>query len=134
MRVFRDFADLLQQREILHVARAHLQAIHIGMHQFSMSRVHNFCEGLQAVLFAASLHDLQALFTQTLEGMRVGAWLDRATANPCKTQISDTFRNLEELLFGLHGTRTCVDGDLVCFSTVIGKIGEWFNHGSEPLS
>lgn len=104
------------------------------MYQLGVSRVHDFCERFEAVLVAASLHDLEAFFAQALEGVRIGARLECATTDPRKTQIGDAFRDLEELFFGLNGARACIDGDLVCFSAVIGKIGEWLNHGSEPLS
>ena len=104
------------------------------MHQLGVSGVHDFRERFEAVLVATSLHDLEAFFAQALERVRVGARLECATTDPRKTQIGDAFRNLEELLFGFNGARTCIDGDLVCFSTVIGKISEWLNHGSEPLS
>ena len=99
------------------------------MHQFSASGVHDFRERFEAVLVATSLHDLETFFAQALEGVRVGARLECATTDPRKTQIGDAFRDLEELFFGLHGAGTCIDSDLVCFSTVIGKIGEWLNHG-----
>ena len=99
------------------------------MYQLGVSRVHDFRERFEAVLVATSLHDLEAFFTQALEGVRVGTRLECATTDPRKAQIGDAFRDLEELLFGLHGARARVDGDLVCFSTVIGKIGEWLNHG-----
>ena len=59
VRVARDLADILQQAEVLEVARAHLQAVHVGVDELAMLGVHDLGEGFQAVLLAAGLHDLE---------------------------------------------------------------------------
>ena len=114
-------ADLAQQAEVLEVARAHLQTVHVRMNQLAMSRIHDLGQGLEPQTIARALHDLQGLFAKTLERMRVRARLERTAANPGQPQIGDALGNLVELLLGLNRARTCVNGDLVAALSEIGN-------------
>ena len=123
MRIGGHLADLLQQAEVLEVAGAHLQAVHIIAHELAMGRVHHLGKRLQVVLIAGGLHDLQGLFAETLERMRVSARLKRAAANPVQAQIGHALGHFLELLGGLHRARPGVNGDLVRALAEIGNGG-----------
>ena len=88
-----------------------------------MGRVHHLGKRLQVVLIAGGLHDLQGLFAETLERMRVSARLKRAAANPAQAQIGHALGHFLELLGGLHRARPGVNGDLVRALAEIGNGG-----------
>ena len=119
VRIGGHLADLLQQAEVLEVAGAHLQAVHIGMHSSQCSESMTSVTGFQAVLLAAGLHDLKGFLAKALEAVRVGARLVRTAADPGKTQVADALGNFEELLFALNRARAGVDGYLVGAGAVI---------------
>ena len=119
MGVLRDLADVFQQAEVLEVAGAHLQAVHIGMHQLAVLGVHDFRKGFQAVLLAAGLHDLKGFLAKTLEAMRVGTRFVRAAADPGQAQVADALGHFEELLLAFDRARAGVDGYLVSTGAVI---------------
>ena len=123
MRIGGHLADFAQKAEILEVAGTHLQAVDVGVHQLAMSGVHHLGQSLQPKAVAGVLHDLQGLFAKTLKGMRVGARLERAAANPGKTQIGNALGHFVELLLRLYRARTCVNGDLVSSLAEIGDGG-----------
>lgn len=113
MRLRRHLTDVLEQAEVLHVARADLKAIDVGVHHFAVSGIHDFRKGLQAVLLAGVLHDLQALFAKALKGVGVGARLECAAADPGQTQIGNALGDFVELLDGFDRAWAGVERDLV---------------------
>ena len=117
--VLRDLADVFQQAEVLEVTGAHLQAVHIGMHQLAMLGVHDLRKGFQAVLLAAGLHDLKGFLAKTLEAMRVGTRFVRAAADPGQAKVADALGHFEELLLAFDRARAGVDGYLVGTGAVI---------------
>ena len=116
-------ADLLQKAEVLEVAGAHLQTVHVIGHQLAVGRVHHLGERLQPVLVTGRLHDLQGLFAKALEGMRVGTRFERAAANPVQTQVGHALGHFLELLGRFHRAGAGVNGDLVRALTEIGDGG-----------
>ena len=117
-------ADLLQQAEVLEVARAHLQAVHVGVHELAVRGVHDLGERLQAVPLARVLHDLEGFLAQALERVRVRARLERAAADPFQAEAGHAFGHFVELLDRLHGARAGEDGDLVGARSEIGDGGD----------
>ena len=74
------FADCLEERIILHVARADLDAIcELGNHLRAFG-VHRFGDDRQAGRLACARQELQAFFPEALEGIRRAARLERAAA------------------------------------------------------
>ena len=122
--VGRHLADLLQQAEVLEVARAHLQAVHVGVHQLAVRGVHHLGERLQAVLLARVAHDLEGLLAQALERVRVRARLERTAADPREAEAGHACGHFVELLDRLHGARAGEDGDLVGARSEIGDRGD----------
>ena len=118
-----DLADFLQQAEVLEVARAYLQAVHVGVDQLAVRRVHDLGERFQAVLLAGIAHDLEGLLAQALERVRVRAGLERAAANPGEAEARDAFGHFFELLGRLDGARAGEDGDLVGAGAQVGDGG-----------
>ena len=123
MGVGRHLADLLQQAEVLEVAGAHLQAVHVVGHQLAVGRIHHLGQRLQVVAVAGALHDLERFLAEALERVRVGARLEGATADPGEAQIGDALGHLVELLGGLHRAGPGINGDLVRALAEIGDGG-----------
>ena len=120
MRVFRHLTDVLQQAEILEVARSHLQAVDVGVDHLAVLGVHDLRQSLQAVLVSPSLHDLQRFLAEALEAVGVGAGLERAAADPMQAEARNALGDFVELLFALDRTRAGENGDLVGQRSVIG--------------
>ena len=122
MRILRHLTDVLQQAEVLEVARAHLQAVDVGMDHLAVLGVHDFRERFQAVFLSPGLHDLQRFLTKALEAVRIRARFERAATNPVQAETRDAFGDFVELLFALDGARAGEDRDLVGARAVIGKL------------
>ena len=123
MRIARDVTDVLQQAEVLEVARAHLQAVHVGMHHLAVGRVHDLGERFQAVFLTGVRHDRKRLFSEALERVRVRARLERAAADPREAEARDAFGHLIELLLAFHRAGAGEQGDLVGAGAVIRQLG-----------
>ena len=59
-----------QQVIVLHVARADLQHVDVGQHDFDLRRVHHFADDEQAVFVGRVAHQLQALLRPGPESCR----------------------------------------------------------------
>ncbi len=75
-----DAAKLLEQFEVLHVARADLDDVDKFHEQLKLGRVGDFGNNRQAGRLAGSLHVHQAFGFQSLERIRRGARFERAAA------------------------------------------------------
>ena len=56
------FAQFAQQIEILHVARAHLQNVHVVEHQRDLRNLHHFTDRQQLVLISRGAQQFERLF------------------------------------------------------------------------
>ena len=73
-------AGALEQREVLHVARADLDAVGVLLDELQRLVIDRFGDDRQVELFADARQDLQRLLAQSLERVRRGARLVRAAA------------------------------------------------------
>ena len=97
-------AQHLQQLEILHVARANLNNVHI-VEQRQMRGIHNFRHNGQSRCFLRFQQQLQTVLMQPLKRIRAGARLKRAAAQERCARRFDRLGNRDHLLFALHGAR-----------------------------
>lgn len=87
VRVGGHLADLLQKAEVLEVAGAHLQTVHVIGHQLAVGRVHHLGERLQPYLSPAAFMIFRASSPRPWKECRVGTRFERAAANPVQTQV-----------------------------------------------
>src|SRR5579875_665008 len=103
----------LEQREILHVTRAHLQHIGILLNQIAIHRIDSFGHNQQPEVLADFAENLQPLFAQPLKAVRRGTWLDDATAKqPCSSALN-TPCGAKSLVAALDGARPGDDRKLL---------------------
>ena len=109
----RDAAGTLQQREVLHVARADLDHVGILLHQVERLVVHGFGDDQQAEAVADLGQNLQAVFRQSLERVGRSARLVGAAAEEARAGAGDVLGGGEGLLAALDGARAGHDGNFV---------------------
>ena len=81
----------------------------VGHHR-DVGRLHDLGDDRQAGAFPC-LHEIpQALDTETLEGVRAGAWLEGPAAQHGRTRRQDRIGGLEQLLAALHRAGAAHDG------------------------
>ena len=73
-------AQLTQQVEVLHVARAHLEAVDEWHHGFDLRNLHDFADHGEAVGGCSFAHHLKAGNAEALEAVGRAARLERAAA------------------------------------------------------
>ena len=66
----RDVAELAQQREVLHVARADLEDVGVLLDQLDLAEVHDLGDQLQVVAVGGVAQQPQPFFAQALEAVR----------------------------------------------------------------
>ena len=74
------FANGTQEVEVLHVARAELEDIHIFFHHFDLRNSHHFDNDGQACFLAGFDHVFETFFAETLKGIRRCARFEDAAA------------------------------------------------------
>ena len=104
-------AKLLEQREILHVSRAHLKNVDI-IEKIEVAGIHDFGNDRHVELALDLREDVEALFAQALEGIGARAGLERPTAENSGTMLFDLLGNDHALLFAFHRTRTGHNGEI----------------------
>ena len=106
-------ADRLQQREVLHVARADLQHVRVAGDQVHVTRVDHLGHHRQAGRLAHLGEDLQPRLAQALERVRRAARLVRAAAQQRRARGPRHQRGRQRLLGGLDCARAGDDGQRV---------------------
>ena len=106
-------AELAQQVEVLHVARAYLEAIDEGQHGLDLRDLHDLADGEQAMGIGGFAHELEAGNAEALEGVGRAARLEGASAQKAAAGGLDARGGLEHLLAVFDGARPGHDGDLV---------------------
>ena len=101
----------LQEREVLHVARAHLEHARVAAHQLHVVLRQDLGHHGQAVALCRGAQDLQALLPQALEGVRRGARLEGAAAHELQPGALQERGGGLHLLLGLHGAGPGNDGE-----------------------
>ncbi len=100
------FAELAQQIEILHVACADLQNVHV-VEQRKIRDAHDLGDDGQARLFPGDFQQLKALGFETREIIGGGAGLECAAAQHVRTGCLDGFGHGDDLFFRFNGARAC---------------------------
>ena len=101
-----DFAQLFQQLKVLHIARAHLNDIHI-LEQLQMRSGHDLGHDRQTGFGAGFAQQFQPFGAQALERIGRGAGLERAATQKRRAGRFDILGDLHDLLLAFHraGTR-----------------------------
>ena len=73
-------AELPQQREVLHVARADLQDVGVAFDELDLADLHHFGDELQIVPIGRGAQHAQPCFPESLEAVGRAARLERAAA------------------------------------------------------
>ena len=77
---FRDAAQLAEQREVLHVARADLEDVGVLVDQLDLTDVHHFGDQLQIVLIRSRTQHPQTFLAEPLEAVGRASRLEGAAA------------------------------------------------------
>ena len=96
-----DLPQLLEQLEVLHVARPHLDHIHV-LKQRQMVGVHDLRYNGQARFLLCLLQQADAFAVQALEGIGRRAGLERTAAKERGARGLDGLRHGDNLLFAFH--------------------------------
>ena len=95
-------AQRFQQREVLHVARAHLHAIGVLGHQFHIAVAHDFGDDGEAGGLLRLAQQFQPFEFHALEIVGRGARLEGSAAQHPRAGRRHAFGRLHDLLFALH--------------------------------
>src|SRR5438045_9094761 len=88
---------------VLHVARTNLKNIHVAEHHLDLRWVHDFADGEELEFLGGFTHELEALFSHALEGVRGGARLESSGAKNFGSSFSDGFGDGLDLVTRLDG-------------------------------
>src|SRR5579883_768724 len=110
----------LQQREVLHVARADLDHIGVLIDQFQSFVVDGFGNDPQAELVANLRHDLERLFAQSLKSIRRSARLIGPTAEELRACRCNLFSYSKGLLARFNGAGAGNHGQVASADSGIG--------------
>ena len=105
-------AELAQQVEVLHVARADLEAVDVGQHEFDLRDLHDLGDDQQAGLVGDLAQQLQAFDAHALEAVRRAARLEGSAAQELRAGGGDLLRAEQDLLARLDRARAGHDDDL----------------------
>ena len=105
--------DFFQERKILHIPRADLEAVRVFLDHFEVLRVHDLGDDRQARDLARFGKELQPFDAQSLKTVGRSAWLERTAAQDFRAAFFDRLRDPRDLLARLHGARTAHHDDFV---------------------
>lgn len=105
-------AELLEQLEVLHIARADLEAVALVHENVDMGRVRDLGDNRQTGSLVRLVQQLQTLSLQTLEGVRGGARLPCAAAENGRTVRLYVLGDVDDLLLALDRAGACHDDEL----------------------
>src|ERR1035437_4382471 len=98
-------AELAQQVEVLHIARAHLHDVGILREQRNLRLVHHFADYQQAVAVGGGAEHLKTLGAEALELIRRTARLEGSTADHPGASAGRQLGALLDLVAVLHAAR-----------------------------
>src|SRR2546421_2238521 len=101
-----------KQSEVLHVARAELDHVAVAFHEIDAVLVERLSYDLQTVSLAHVCENLQALFAETLKGIRRSARLKRTAAKEAHARTTHRLGHSERLCATLNRTGAGDDGQL----------------------
>ena len=99
------FAQLAQQIEILHIARAHLQDVGVRVEQRDLRVVHHLAHHQQAPPVRGRPHELKPGFAHALKTVRRRARLESSAAHDLRASRGDDIRDGLDLIPALHAAR-----------------------------
>src|SRR5581483_1836014 len=105
-------ADLGEEREVRHVARADLDDVDRIDDRLDVARIHELGDERQTGLVAGLLENLERLLAEPLEGVGRRARLEGAAAEHRHALGGDRARRLERLLARLHRARACDEAEV----------------------
>ncbi len=105
-------AEVLQEVEVLHVARADLVAVDVAAHHLDVARVHDLADHGQAALVGGRAHPTQRLLSMALEGVGRGAGLEGAAAQHARAGGRHRLGHARHLLLALDRAGAGHDDDL----------------------
>src|ERR1017187_5066163 len=108
-----DLADRLEQRVVLHVARADLDAVGDLGDKMRSLVVHRFRDDGEARFALGERKQLESLASESLEGVGRAARLERTAAEGDRTGSLHRARGFQDLLLGLDGARAGDHRDLL---------------------
>ena len=94
-------AELLEQLEVLHVARAHLDDVHVLREELDVVGGHDLGHDRKSRLGAGLLEQPQAVVLESLERIGGGAGLERAAAQEIRAHLLNLLRDAADLLLAL---------------------------------
>ncbi len=100
-----DLAQFTQQIEILHIARAHLQNIHVGQHRLNLRDLHHFADHEQSEAVAGFAQQFQSVQPQSLERIGRAARLEGAAAQRAGASFGNLLSHREKLVARFHRAR-----------------------------
>ena len=106
-------ASALEEREILHVARANLDDIGVFLDEVEGFVVNGFGDDAETVGGADFRKNFQAVFAEALKAVRGGAGLVGAAAEEPHTGLLEPFGDGQALFFGFDGAGTGDEGDML---------------------
>ena len=116
-------ADRLEQLKVLHVARADLDHIDLGVQkQRDMLVVHQLGHDGLAGDCAGLLQQLQTFGAQALKAVGAGAWLERAAAQDAGPSGLHPLRHKGDLLLALNAAGAAHDGKVAAADLVTADI------------
>src|SRR4051812_12447172 len=107
------FADGLEQRVVLHVARADLNAVGDFGHQLCAFGVHRLCDNWKPGFFSRAREKGETLFPHSLEGVRRATWLEGSAAQGVSTGSFYDSSGGHDLFFGFHRAWATDDYDRI---------------------
>ena len=108
-----DRAELAQQVEVLHIARADLEEIDVGQHQLDLGDLHDLADDEQAGGVAGFAQQLEGIEAHALEGVGRAARFECAAAKEFRAGGLDDLRAGEDLLAAFDGAGPGHDDDFV---------------------
>src|SRR5713101_2347363 len=98
-------AGALQERKILHIARADLDDVRVLLDEIERFIVDGFRDDTETVAGADFRKNLQSFFTETLKTVGRSAGLVRTAAEKARAGFFDAFGDSEALFLGFDGAR-----------------------------
>src|SRR5208282_3113673 len=108
-----NLAQFAQQIEVLHVARAHLEDVHIRQHQLNLRDLHHFTDHQQMETIARLAQQFQRVEAESLKRIRRRSGFEGTAAKDAGSRFRYEFADCEQLLAGFDGARSSHHDDLL---------------------
>jgi hypothetical protein len=106
-------AEFAKQVEILHIARAYLEAVDVRQHGLDLRDFHDFAHDCKTVSTRRFAHQFEPGNAESLKGIRRATRLVSASTQKCAACRLDASSDLKDLLTALDRARPRDDCDLM---------------------